>query len=244
MILMAAPQTNGVLRTTLESMNIGDYIKCEYSQTSTALGVFTAGFLANSKNTNTELDLVPRVVGWTSGGTYTSGFFYLIKVATGLLIADRMVVKNISAQTLNIKNYLLGAKLSDSCMVRSLSRAEFLKYISNSDLNGNIIKADPNVWHGQAGTALSTTVANNSTFEVNHDRIGSKIKTSLFLDGTTWDETTQSHGGGYATTTLAILQNYVDPSYILVQTMTSTFYSGFRPVLEYVDNSKSTNLYY
>jgi hypothetical protein len=244
MIVMAAPQTNGVLRTTLESMNIGDYIKCEYSQTSTVLGGFTAGFLGNSKNIGGELDLVPRVVGWTSGGNYTSGFFHLIKVATGLLIADRMVVKNISAQTLNSKNYLLGAKLSDNCMVRSLSRAEFLKYISNSDLNGNILMADTNVWHGQAGTALTTQVLNNSTFEVNHDRIGSKIKTSLFLNGTTWDETTQSHGGGYATTPLPILQNYVDPSYVLNQTMTTTLYSGFRPALEYIDNSKSTNLYY
>jgi hypothetical protein len=244
MIVMAAPQTNGVLRTTLESMNIGDYIKCEYSQTNTILGVFTAGFLANSKNISAELTIAPRLVGSTVNQLYISGFFYLIKVDTGLLIADRMVVCNISAQTLNSKNYLLGAKLSDNCMVRSLSRAEFLKYISNSDLNGNIIKADSNVWHGQDGTALTTQVANLSKFEVNHDRIGSKIKTSLFLDGTTWDETTQSHGGGYATTELPILQNYVDPSYFVSGTFTSTFYSGFRPALEYVDNSKSTNLYY
>jgi hypothetical protein len=239
---MAAPQTNGILRTTLESMNIGDYIKCEIAKLGSGPIVFTSSFLGNLSTDNNELSpTTPHI--YAVGSSITRTFFYLIKVDTGLLIADRIILANISAQALNGMDLFLGKKLSDKCMLRCLSRAEFLKYISNSDLNGNIAKADVNVWHGQTGaTAIGV---GNHYIELNQDRVSSNIKTSFLLSGVTLDSTAHATTGS-ASRTIYILNGYTS-------TLAATYtyggmpyydYLSFRPALEYIDNSKSTNLYY
>jgi hypothetical protein len=240
---MAAPQTNGVLRTTLESMNIGDYIKCEIYKAPTSNIVFTSSFLGNLSTVDTESSTTPPM--YVVGSTFNYRFFYLIKVDTGLLIADRLLFSNMSAQILNAQNYLLGKKLSDKCMMRCLSRAEFLKYISNSDLNGNIIKADANVWHGLVGTgANSTSLAFGNLYpEINQDRIGSNVKTSLYMDGSTYSTTSHVFMGGSAL--IPVVSGFALATFELSNGITSKYqYLSFRPALEYVDNSKSTNLYY
>jgi hypothetical protein len=150
-----------------------------------------------------------------------------------------------SAQILNAQNYLLGKKLSDTCMMRCLSRAEFLKYISNSDLNGNIIKADPNVWHGLAGTSANSAslTFRSSYIEINQDRVGSNIKTSLYMDGSTYSSTNHAFMGGAAL--IPVVSGFATASFSLSNGSTSVAqYLTFRPALEYIDNAKSTNLYY
>jgi hypothetical protein len=239
---MATPQTNGVLRTTLESMNIGDYTKCEINKLGSGPIVFTSSFLGNLSTDNNELSTIPL---YNAGSSITRMFFYLIKVDTGLLIADRIILANISAQILNGMDLFLGKKLSDNCMLRCLSRAEFLKYISNSDLNGNIIKADANVWHGLAGTgANSTSLAFGSRYpEINQDRIGSNIKTSLYMNGSTYSAAAHAFMGGSAL--IPLVSGFAVATFGLSNGVsTLSQYLAFRPALEYVDNNKSTNLYY
>jgi hypothetical protein len=224
-------------------MNIGDYISCGYTAPTTGVaGTFTAEFLNNAISAPELSTTPPPNTNSSSNGYY----FYLIKVDTGLLIADRLVQSNISAQALNIKNYLTGAKLSDKCMIRCLSKEEFSKYITNSDLNGNITKQDVNVWHGKTGTSANTIIGTNPYPEINQNRNGSTICTSLFMNGSVLSNTyhvlVNLDSRNMFTYNLPIYISYTITSYTTNEGPITYF--SFRPALEYIDNIKSTNIYY
>ena len=155
--------------------------------------------------------------------TTKSGFFYFIKVDNGLLIADR-AIKIISKQTLNQKNYLKGNRY------RALNLDEWKKYIITSDLNGAIKPGDKDTFH-----------RDNTTFETL--QVGAVGVDNLSFYGP---------GDGYYD--LVIGSN---PSAIFTvvsfdgnSNPISTYAYGsyrvfvYRPVMEYVDNSRSTNIYY
>lgn len=231
---MATPQTNGILRTKLADMKIGDYLKCELNHSAGDVGIFTGEFLNNAVGTYAEMSLTGGIPANYDG----TGFFYFLKVDTGLLIADRKVIYAISPQLLNTKNYLLGSKIANNAIIRCLSKDEWLKYITNSDLNGNIIKQDPNVWHGQTGDA-STGISSTAYCDINQDRVGSTVRLSLYMNGSQRSAT--SNG-------VIITQGEI-PAYHTYNSATTSIgsyysYPCFRPALEYIDNDKSTNLYY
>ena len=96
---MAAPKSNGVLRTKLADMKIGDYIKWQYNGGSdTAIGTLKA-----DDGTENELPSTPLATGIT-------GYFYFIKWKQGLLVADRGIHLNVSAQMLNKAGYFKGSQ--------------------------------------------------------------------------------------------------------------------------------------
>ncbi len=230
---MGAPASNGRLCTKLSEMLIGDYIKCEYVAS-------TANVAGEFKNLGLESNELSGLS--TNPATTANGYLYFIKADKGLLIADRLVQQSISGQALKNKGYLTGTK-TDLGLIRCLSRAEFLKYISNSDLNGNIIRQDVNVWHCTAGTASTSFRNVYLPIELNTDRSAGYINASLFADGSLVNTTglfsTSLDGYGWAT--CPISQKMGDT--IINFGRGNGAYICFRPALEYIDNTKSTNIW-
>jgi len=89
------------VRTTLASMAIGDCIVCRYTALSGAVGYF-------SDLGTSVLAEIP-----VSGSATPDGTFYLIKVARGLLIADRVVQHSIPWNTLNTGKVIQNKSLLD-----------------------------------------------------------------------------------------------------------------------------------
>jgi hypothetical protein len=247
---MGVPESNGRLCTKLSEMSIGDYIKCEYIAP-------TANVAGDFKNLGVN-SVLTELATYPSGATSTTpnGYFYFIKADKGLLIADRIIQSNISAQSINAKGFLTGIK-TDIGLIRSLNRAEFLKYISGSNLNANITKADVNVWHGKTGDA-SVTVNGHGVpitlyFEINQDRATATSTTSFFISGLTYDSTGHIRvAGGYSTydaaSIMLISQPFADisTSYKVRNDMSGAYdyaVKCFRPALEYIDNTKSINIW-
>lgn len=73
------PPTNGKLQTRLQDMQVGDFIVCEYTGTSNAIGTFSN----LGMSTANEIAIMPPAT--------PTGLFYFIKVDKGLLVADRNV---------------------------------------------------------------------------------------------------------------------------------------------------------
>ena len=245
---MGVPQSNGVLRTKLSDMKIGDYILCEYNGKIIGLSnenlVFRFGSDCSAIGEDENL-INPANI---SPGIASNIKFYAIKVDTGFLIGDRIISVIVSAQDLNKAGLLTGREFkiatgqSNNFIARSLSRAEFLKYISNSDLNGSITKASPNVWHGKVNPGDCNMQYTVVYQEINQDRIGDKVVTSLFLDGKTYSPVYNAYWPQAGIS--AIIQQDYTTSSIVVQQYSSGSCNCFRPCFEYVDNAKSTNLYY
>jgi len=115
---MAAPVTTGKYVSGLSGMSIDDYIKCVYEAPfDNVAGYFSQ--LGNKEpwiemhtTTNGGAEVVSKEpyseLPTTPTSNNISGFFYLIKVDNGMLIADRMVQQAISWESLNKKNYIYG----------------------------------------------------------------------------------------------------------------------------------------
>jgi hypothetical protein len=120
---MGVPATTGQLRTSIQDMQIGDYIVCNYTASSGAVGTFsnfggTAG---------TEIPV--------SGSGTPNGTFYFVKVAKGLLVADRVVQYSISWDTLNAGKFIEGKTMTlgtTSGILRSLTGG-----VAYADASGN-----------------------------------------------------------------------------------------------------------
>lgn len=109
---MPTPATTGQLRVNIADMQIGDYIVCKYNASSGAVGTFSE--LGTS--TATEIPI--------TGTATPNGTFYFVKVAKGLLVADRVVQVSISWDTLNAGKYIEGKTMTlgtTSGILRSLT---------------------------------------------------------------------------------------------------------------------------
>lgn len=137
---MAMPATTGQLRTRVQDMQIGDFIKCHYNAnntTKTAAGHFYA-FAQDTAATEIPLVGLSTVT--------TMGFFYLVKVDLGLLIADRVVRNTMAWDVLNTAKYIQGRPqerdgsghdFGFDCTVRSLTGG-----VVYADANGNVSLTD------------------------------------------------------------------------------------------------------
>lgn len=140
---MTTPATTGQLRTKVQDMQIGDYIKCHYNANNTAktaAGHFFA-FAQDTTGTELPIDGVSAVT--------QQGFFYLIKVDIGLLIADRNVRNTITWDVLNSSKYIQGRPqerdgtaldFGFDCTIRSLSGG-----VAFADADGNLSLTDMNL---------------------------------------------------------------------------------------------------
>lgn len=217
---MSAPNSNGVLRTNLKDMKIGDYIKWQYNGGSdTAIGTLKA-----DDGTENELPSMPS----TPLATGITGYFYFIKWKQGLLVADRGIHANISAQMLNKVGYFKGSQYF--CP----SFAQFQAFCAD-DFNGNFkfsnanfpIVAEsltrPGVNMGEGGDLKGRPITQDLKIV---REIGYAHMTGYYFDTTDHIEFAQRQKD----TIVAGCHVYL-PTYFL-------------PCMEYVDNSKSTNIYY
>ena len=309
---LPAPVTTGKLCTSLDQMQIGDFIKCAYdapienvagyfSQLGKVNPTYTLTTIdENGKKTTEEVayEELPTDVPAKSN---VSGFFYLLKVDKGTLVADRMVQSYISWEAINKKNYVYGGifnaaeakvnktvtksvttktkedndvasdntendeqftkdecnmttthtvvaldsenntttttvtttkteyvnqSINQSIAIRLLDSSEYINYINNDDLKGNITKNSINVWHhGSDPTPIGSS---------NHYC-------------TVTQKTTNNAAYGFTGA------SYVDQPYnkTLVETYfdywrgpVHYYYRSFRPVFSYIDNLNSTTQFY
>lgn len=205
---MSAPVTNGVLRTKLSDMKIGDYIKWYYRNFATGIiGEFSQTPAADQSD---EIELKTVYAASSNiGNGKVGGYFYFVKVDQGILLSDRGIQYATSAQTLNKYNALKGST------IRLLTHEEFFK-IKNTDLNGNVT---PEKW-----ISYDLTLVPKNTYYGTNTILSQDLFVSYRLNPV----------------------NGVNENTIGFTSNAAAYNSSamFVPVMEYVDNSKSTNIFY
>lgn len=237
---MGVPATTGKLCTNLADMEIGDYIACKYY----APTANTAGIFSDFGGSGTELSITP--------GTTANGYFYFLKAAKGLCIADRLVQTNISYNSLIKENYRMGKNIEECKLIRIISLSEFTKYITNGNLAGCIKKQDVNVWHGTVGSYTERTIKGtlHSYTEYVQEISKNSVRTILYMNGSigyydngSWHYYPAFYGSDAKGMPVWYAFNSTGLN-IVTQYANCTSHHSFRPVLEFVDNKKSTNIWY
>lgn len=123
-------------------------------------------------------------------------------------------VQWVSPKVLTEGGYITGKLMSDG-LIRCPTYSEIIKYAKNSTLNSNIVAADENVWKWK--------LLADSHMPILQDKSGG----TQYSVSRVWDKTTPAYVG-------------YDSCY---SGMCGQGYS-FVPVLELIDNSKSTNVWY
>lgn len=127
------PEHPLALKSSISSMQIGDRISCEYiAPYSNTVGLFNN----LGKATRTEIS--------TSGVSTPNGTFYFVKVAKGLLIADRAVQTSVTWATLNTARAVEGRYVQPT-------------FTSSLDFNGSISDQGGITWTASGGATVSTT---------------------------------------------------------------------------------------
>lgn len=232
---MPLPNTQGSFRTDVAEMQIGDYIACQYNAGAGVAGTFS--------NLGTDLITAQANEIPVVGAIAPNGFFYFIKVATHLLIADRNIQHSIMWSTLHAKGYIDGFLFSPDILIRSLDGGvsyidsnnssaasytglggfpynnEWDKYIENDNLNNKINAGDDLVWNHHRNVDLNTGLYTLCKTRKNDDVVARCIATQANV----------SYNKAKIVNSTSIT------------TATSTW--GFRPVLQLI-NYKQTNHFY
>lgn len=119
-------------------MRVGDYIACNYTATSGAVGTFSG----LGAPVGSEIPI--------TGAVAPNGYFYLLKAARGLLIADRVIQNNITWDTLNTSGMIEG--------VRSVETFKLVR-----DFRKDLIKSGDG---SSQATITTNTASNDITFAV------------------------------------------------------------------------------
>ena len=193
---MGAPITTGRYVNSLSGMGMDDYIKCVYE----APYANVAGYFSQLGNKTPWMEVhttttVDGVEGETvitkeeyselptTPSTTCSGFFFLIKVDYGMLIADRLVQTAISWESLNKKNYIYGGAF-DTVNSRTLKEVDIVithkEYSAETD--------------GSANTDTTTTTTGETEFNDYSRKIRTTYRKQIEIDTgnnrTTTTETT------------------------------------------------------
>ncbi|WP_280754877.1 hypothetical protein [Paenibacillus sp. LBL] len=125
------PATTGQLRMSIQDMQIGDYIACGYKATTNTIGEFSNLGVATGNE-------IPA-----TGASAPDGLFYLIKVDTGLLIADRVIQNTITWDVLNNNRIMQRGPMAGNIvkLVTSASEANGIVTASFSGSDGEAWKA-------------------------------------------------------------------------------------------------------
>ena len=230
---MAMPASNGKLCTKLTDMSIGDYISCDYTTSidGTTIGEFSG---LGASQASGELPVIPAV-------NKGMGKFYFIKVARGLCIADRLVQGSTCADTANKAGVLTGKVMSigGGVLIRTLSKQERIAYITQSTLEGNCKVADQNVWHCNEASRI---------LEFTQNRQGSKVLSAFEITDTDMsNDITKNTNCGNGVTPywfewVPLWNEITMTTAYHGQTPLGTF--GWRPCVDYIDNPKSTLIWY
>ena len=199
---MGAPVTSGRLVTSLDVMKIDDYIKCVYEapyanvagyfsqlgKKEPKLKIITTKTVREVDGTETiEQDHVVTTTNYgelnPTPGTTASGFFYLIKVDYGMLIADRMVQQAISWESLNKKNYIYGGAFDT---VNSQTVKEIDIVVTKKEF--------------EEGETKSTNTTTTNHFDVYGDRSVTTVKTEVTIETELIENEPEEEGGEPTTT--------------------------------------------
>lgn len=136
---MGVPATTGVLRENLSDMEIGDYILCYYSYHGLGvLSAYSGGLLWGLGSTAGPRELSLSGNG-ASPGNY-SHFFYFVKVAKGILVADRVCQHTITWNTLNTGKAIEGIEHKFNGSDSAIGNKDVKGYIRS--LSGGVSRAD------------------------------------------------------------------------------------------------------
>lgn len=123
---MAAPATNGQQRSSVESMELGDYIMVNWTATAT----YQIG-----DGGKPECPVTGVALNTGGSGGHLNYYFYMVKVDRGLLIGDRVWYHTVAWDTLNNAKQIEGAISTVgtvSGIIRSLTGG-----VAYADASGN-----------------------------------------------------------------------------------------------------------
>jgi hypothetical protein len=237
---MPAPATTGQLRTSIQDMQIGDYIASgvTYQLSFRDLGISSIG------------NEVPLTGLTSQSGVY---YFYFIKVAKGLLIADRVIKNSISWDGLNSKKAIQGHPI----IVAGLIGFDQSWLDKTNGLNGILRSLTGGVAYADANGNKSTTDLGYGAFPVNNewDKYIVNFPQELIQSGktlddvfhysnvATWTQDTPSNGitfnnGGTGSSSNRISRGagYGLTGLLSLSSSTSNVSNGFRPIFEYIES--------
>lgn len=265
---MGVPATTGRLCKTLAEMEIGDYIRCTYTaDTENTAGEFSdlGGFVdtytavetvtdENGNQAQVEVEKTYEELP-SAPDTTAIGFFYFIKVAKGLCVADRMAQHSISFQAVNDHNYVYGEKFSDNGLIRILNYEEYLKYLGEGGLNGNTTPNNNIVWNARKSSIFGSSFYADPGYgeyimaEMTQSLSASQTRTIFALNGEGYDGNYHvAQHSAYQSNVFIYLPRWLTSvgSYGSVSAYRTSIagYLSFRPALEYIDNPKSQTIWY
>jgi F5/8 type C domain len=165
---MPVPATTGQLRTKISDMQIGDYIVCNYTASSGVVGTFSNfGGTAGAE--------IP-----VSGSSTPNETFYFVKVAKGLLVADRVVQHSITWDTLNARGVIQGTP----CVLSSITDA--VPTMTSNNTPSGIARSDSILSLGyEPWKAFSDSVDFNGSYTTSGWMSGTATSGTLSTD-TCW----------------------------------------------------------
>lgn len=144
---MPVPATTGQLRTKVSEMEIGDYIKM-YQKQDTFLAFTSDPSIA-------EMPVTGQAVGTTA----RDKFWYMVKVAKGLLVGDRVTMHTWSWDSMNTSKYIQGLPFDNGNILPTMT-SDILPSgkvttnvvpIANTDAYKAFDKNGGTYWHSTAG---------------------------------------------------------------------------------------------
>jgi hypothetical protein len=133
---MPVPATTGQLRTKISEMEIGDYISWRSD------GNY---YYMDNDITGTERPILGETVGKLP---YANSYWYGIKVAKGLIIADRVIEHSVSWDSLNSSRLIQGIKLLLNKFTNVIDYQTTYQGRSLSSENEYIARTNNSNWQG------------------------------------------------------------------------------------------------
>lgn len=219
---MAVPATIGQLRTNISDMQISDYIVCNYTASSGTVGTFS-----NFGGTvGTEIPI--------TGTATPNGSFYFVKVAKGLLLADRIVQSGVSWDTLNAAKVIQGKPQTFGTVngfIRCLTGG-----VAYADANGNKATTDQGYGGWPTNNEWDKYIVNFPTNKIQEGKTLDDVFHWNIETGTWCQETPMIT---ISASTLRIMRGrykyggtiYGGLNYLTTSSSNNSW--GFRPVFEY-----------
>lgn len=241
---MPVPATTGQLKSKISDMQIGDYVKCWYSfhKTSGSLSDSPAGILVGLGTDTFSTAGEKPVTGEST--TNSSTFFYFVKVAKGLLIADRVCQHSISWDVLNAGKVIQGKPYSFSTSSNISQGCASSENISGTlrSLTGGVAYADDSGSMSTTDKEIGAWPVNNEwdkyivNFPIDKIQTGKTIDDVFrFLSTSTWCQDTPSLSMPSAPNTARVGRGHLKAKEFgyIPSTIVTANLACFRPVFEY-----------
>ncbi|MFB4327348.1 hypothetical protein [Paenibacillus sp. CR_12] len=214
---MAMPATTGQLRTRIQDMQIGDYIYGYYDKSTSSWGA------GQQKGVEFPVTGMPA-------STFDTGFFYYVKVYTGLLVADRIVQSTQSWDTLNGSSRVIQGRPEVFDGVSGIFRS-LTGGVAYADVNGNRSTTDTSLGGWPENNEFDSYITN---FRVDKIQQGRTINDVFHHDTMyTWVQDTPILSITDSAKRIYRGVNSIGIRWITNASSFSNATVGFRPVFEY-----------